>query len=345
MKISPREAMQRAATLASLSPSPDPNPRVGCVITTADGRLLAEGYHRGAGTLHAEALAISRADTDQLDLSGAVAYVTLEPCAHEGRTPSCAKALASAWVSKVVYAQGDPNAEAAGGAAILNEAGIETELNEEFGHLVEGLNADWRFSVTHQRPRVTWKYAATLDGFSAAADGSSQWITGDAARADVHRRRAEHGAILVGTGTALADNPRLTARDTSGVDYPRQPLPVVMGMRDLPEDFHLRTQEGTLFLRTHDPKEALAELHSRGIHSVWLEGGPTLAAAFLRADLIDEVLVYQAPTFLGAGHAAAADFGASTLTAAHGFDLVSVDTLASTDQTDLRVRLIRKGVK
>lgn len=344
MKLSPEQAMRRAVHLAELSPIPDPNPRVGCVITSADGTVLAEGYHRGAGTKHAEADALARAAAEGLDVTGATAYVTLEPCAHHGRTPSCAKALIAAGVSRVIYAQADPNGEASGGATLLADAGIAADLNAEFGELAAHLNPDWTFSVTHKRPRVTWKYAATMDGFSAASDGSSQWITGPAARADVHRLRAQHGAILVGTGTALADNPRLTVRDDTGRDAATQPLRVVAGMSDVPQGFHLHDDAAeTLFVRSHDPAYVLAAVRESGAHSVWLEGGPTLAAAFLKAGLVDDVIAYLAPTFLGAGRASAADFGSQTLTDAKQFELVDVELLPSDTPTDVRVRLTRKG--
>lgn len=352
MKLSPTDAMRRAAQLAELSPLPDPNPRVGCVITSADGDLLAEGYHGGAGTKHAEADALTTADRDGIDVRGAIAYVTLEPCAHHGRTPSCAKALIAAGVSRVVYAQADPNGAASGGAALLENVGIATELNDEFTALVAHINPTWTFSVTHKRPRVTWKYAATLDGFSAASDGTSQWITGAAARADVHRLRSQHGAILVGTGTALADNPRLTVRDESGHSAAAQPLRVVAGMRDIPGEFNLHDDSArTLFVRSHDPHEILAAIHAEGAHSVWLEGGPTLAAAFLKADLVDDVIAYLAPTFLGNGRTASGDFGAATLSAAKHFDLQDVEIVrseasnTSPAQSDIRVRLTRKGEK
>ena len=342
MNLSPLEAMQRATRLAELSPSPDANPRVGCVLTSREGELLAEGYHRGAGTKHAEADALATAARDGVDVTGASAYVTLEPCAHQGRTPSCAKALIAAGVGRVVYAQADPNGAASGGAELLERAGVRADFADDFAQMVAHLNPDWTFSVTHKRPRVTWKYAATMDGFSAAVDGTSQWITGPAARADVHRLRAEHGAILVGTGTALADNPRLTVRGADGSNAPRQPLRVVAGRRPVPRDFHLHDDAApTLFVTQRDPHSILRRIHERGVHSVWLEGGPTLAAAFLRAGLVDDVVAYLAPTFLGSGRAAAAQFDAETLSDAKKFTLLDATLVRSESQTDVRVRLTR----
>jgi diaminohydroxyphosphoribosylaminopyrimidine deaminase/5-amino-6-(5-phosphoribosylamino)uracil reductase len=161
---------------------------------------------------------------------------------------------------------------------------------------------------------VTWKLAATLDGRSAAADGTSQWITGEAARADVHRLRSGCGAILVGTGTALIDDPQLTARQPDGSLYPQQPLRVVMGERDLPATARVLDDAApTWHLRTRDPKTVLAALAEAEVHRLWVEGGPTVAAAFLSAGLVDEVVAYVAPVFLGRGRQAVTDLGITTV--------------------------------
>ncbi|WP_198671425.1 RibD family protein, partial [Desertihabitans aurantiacus] len=185
------------------------------------------------------------------------------------------------------------------------------------------------------RPRVVWKFAATLDGRSAAADGSSRWITGPEARADVHRLRAEAGAVLVGTGTVLADDPRLTVRGPDGTPAGRQPLRVVMGERDLPPGARvLDTAAETWHVRSRDPAAVLGQLSDRGIRRVWLEGGPTLAAAFLAERLVDEVVAYLAPTLLGGGAPAVADLGTTTLGQALRLRLNEVTTLGP----DLRVR-------
>ncbi|MGD8215008.1 bifunctional diaminohydroxyphosphoribosylaminopyrimidine deaminase/5-amino-6-(5-phosphoribosylamino)uracil reductase RibD [Aestuariimicrobium sp. Y1814] len=312
--------LRRALELATRSPAPDPNPRVGAVIVR-DQVLLGEGWHHGAGTPHAEVEALRAAG----DARGATAYVSLEPCNHTGRTAACALALIEAGVSRVVYAQPDPNPVAAGGASTLRQAGIEV-AGGLLAEQAEALNRGWSFSVRHGRPRVTWKFASTLDGRSAAADGTSQWITGGAARADVHRLRDGFGAVVVGTGTALADNPRLTVR----TDPPplRQPLRVVVGRRDLPPTANLLDGSvETLQVRSHDPAEVLAACHARGIHEVWLEGGPVLAAAFLRAGLVDEVIAYLAGALLGAGAQAVADLGVGTIDQAHRFSLVDVTRL------------------
>lgn len=346
LKLEPQLAAARALDLARLSPSPNPNPRVGCVVVSPDGTLLAEGYHRGAGTWHAEAAAINDAVATGTSLKGATAYVTLEPCAHHGRTPSCARALVRAGVAHVVYGQPDPNGPAAGGAAILTAAGIAVRQNDDLRAGSEDLNRDWTFSVTHHRPVVRWKFAGTLDGFSAAPDGSSQWITGPAARADVHRLRAQHGAIVVGTGTVLTDDPHLTTRTSDGTLAARQPLRVVVGRRPVPDQARvLDAAAETLLLSAHDPAEVLAELTGRDIHAVWLEGGPTLAAAFLQAGLVDEVIAYLAPALLGSGRPVAADLGTTSMADLRRFALSDVAMLPSSAtaeqpaQTDLRLTL------
>ncbi|MDN5794116.1 MAG: bifunctional diaminohydroxyphosphoribosylaminopyrimidine deaminase/5-amino-6-(5-phosphoribosylamino)uracil reductase RibD [Intrasporangium sp.] len=302
--------MERALELAALGPWPDPNPRVGCVLVDGAGGLLAEGVHRGAGTAHAEADALAQAGARA---RGCTAYITLEPCAHTGRTGPCAEALVAAGVRAVVYAQTDPNPAAAGGAEVLRRAGVQVVGGCRAAD-AEALNERWARTVRLGRPLVTWKFAATLDGRSAAADGTSQWITGVESRADVHRLRAERDAVLAGTGTVLADDPRLTVRDPDGRPLENQPLRVVMGRRRVPPGAQVAAGPGILQrLPTHDPSEALATLWDRGVRDVWLEGGPTLAAAFVRAGLVDEVYAYLAPALLGSGAPAVGDLGITTM--------------------------------
>jgi diaminohydroxyphosphoribosylaminopyrimidine deaminase/5-amino-6-(5-phosphoribosylamino)uracil reductase len=325
--------MRDALELARLGPAVDPNPRVGAVVTDADGRVVGRGHHRGAGTRHAEVAALAEAGAAA---RGGTAVVTLEPCDHTGRTGPCSEALVAAGVARVVYAQADPNPQAAGGAATLRTAGVAVET----GPLAEdaaALNPAWTFAATHGRPRVVWKFAATLDGRSAAADGSSQWITGPEARADVHQLRSEAGAILVGTGTALVDDPRLTVRHPDGTPRTQQPLRVVMGQRPLPSTAHvLDGTAATWHARTRDPTEVLDGLADRGVRQVWLEGGPTVASAFLTAGLVDEVVAYLAPALLGAGRSAVSDLGVTTLGQALRLRLHEATTIGF----DLRVRAI-----
>ena len=323
--------MRRALELAARGPVADANPRVGAVILDRAGTVIGEGFHEGAGTPHAEVMALREAGGTA---RGGTAVVTLEPCAHTGLTGPCSQALIEAGVSRVVFAQTDPNPSARGGQALLEAAGIATTA----GLLAEqstALNDAWTFSLVHGRPKVTWKYAATLDGRSAAADGSSRWITGAEARADVHQLRAHCDAILVGTGTVIADDPALTVRGSDGRPTGRQPLRVVMGLRPIPESARVLDLDApTLHLATHDPVEALKTLAEREIHHVWLEGGPTVAAAFLEAGLVDEVIAYLAPAFLGSGAPAVADLGIQTIGQALRLTTHEVTTIGA----DIKIR-------
>jgi diaminohydroxyphosphoribosylaminopyrimidine deaminase/5-amino-6-(5-phosphoribosylamino)uracil reductase len=332
-------AMRRALELARTPGVPlGPNPRVGCVLLAPDGSTVATGLHRGAGTPHAEADALSEAGDRA---RGATAVVTLEPCSHTGRTGPCAQALVEAGVARVVFAQTDTTPTARGGADVLRHAGVDVEaglLADE----ARALNRTWTFAVEHGRPFVTWKLATTIDGRSAAADGTSRWVTSAAARRDTHRLRAACDAILVGTGTALVDDPRLTARDADGRDLPRarQLLRVVMGLRPLPATSRvLDAAAETLLLRTRDPHEALAELRSRDRQHVLLEGGPTLAAGFLGAGLVDEVVTYVAPVLLGAGRSSVADLGITTLSDALHLDVTDVATVGAGPETNVRIAM------
>ncbi len=329
--------MRRALELAARGRRPDANPRVGCVLVSPAGDLVAAGWHRGAGTPHAEADALSRAG----ELArGTTAYVTLEPCNHTGRTEPCAQALVAAGVARVVHAQSDPNPRAAGGADALRGRGIVVTSGLLEQEATE-LNATWTHLVTTGRPWVTWKLASTLDGRSAAADGTSQWITGPAARNDVHAKRSQCGAVIIGTGTALNDNPRLTARRTDGTLFDDQPLRVVVGERELRPDARVLDDSApTWHLRTRDPKEVLARLADAEIHHVWLEGGPTMAAAFLAADLVDEVIAYVAPVFLGRGRPSVGDLGITTIADALRLDPTDITVLG----TDVRITASLKEI-
>lgn len=357
-------SMRACLDLATLGPAADPNPRVGCVVTTADGAVAGAGYHAGSGTPHAEVAALSDAAAQGRDVTGGTAYVSLEPCAHTGRTGPCAEALLRAGVARVVVLRRDPGEASGGGAQRLRDGGVQVDLLADLlartdGPAVHGTTAadrrvltaiaeaaaslvePWEFATRHGRPFVTWKYAATLDGRSAAKDGTSKWITGEAARADVHARRATAGAVLAGTGTVLADDPALTVRDETGAPVGDQPLRVVMGERDVPPDAKVfatvERAEPALHLRTHDPHEVLAALHDRGIRHVWLEGGPTVAAAFLAAGVVDEVVGYLAPALLGAGSAAVAGLGIDSMAGILRFELRSVDRVGD----DIRIIMRR----
>lgn len=307
------DAMRRALDLARRGPAHGPNPRVGAVLLGRHGDVLGEGWHAGAGTPHAEVAALRAASDRGVDVHGATAVVTLEPCDHTGRTGPCSLALIEAGVSRVVYAVADPNPVAGGGAERLRSAGVDVVQGVLAGAARE-LLGPWLPAVRSGRPYVTLKLATSLDGRVAATDGTSRWITGSVARRHAHELRAEVDAIVVGTGTALQDDPSLTARTADGALTEHQPLRVVVGHRPVPDGARLRGPGGPLVtVATHDPADVLAELAAREVRHVLLEGGPTLAAAFLRARLVDEVHAYLAPVLLGAGLPAVGDLGISTI--------------------------------
>lgn len=302
-------AMQRALELAALGPVWGANPRVGCVILSPSGERLAEGWHRGAGTAHAEIDALSKLGGKA---PGATVVVTLEPCNHTGRTGPCAEALLAAGVAEVVYAVADPGGNSSGGAARLAAAGVTVDSGL-LADQAEELLFVWLAAMRRQRPFVTAKWGSSLDGRIAAPDGSSRWITGEAARVDVHERRALADAILVGTGTALADDPSLTARAADGSLLAHQPRPVVVGRRPLPADARLRQHPADVTQLSGSPAEVLAHLWQQDTRHAFIEGGPTLTSAFIAAGLVDEYLVYLAPTLLGGPRTATSDLGVTTI--------------------------------
>jgi diaminohydroxyphosphoribosylaminopyrimidine deaminase/5-amino-6-(5-phosphoribosylamino)uracil reductase len=299
-------AMQLAVEQAELVKGKTyPNPPVGAVILDRDGRVVGVGGTQRPGSAHAEVVALRRAGRLA---QGGTAVVTLEPCNHHGKTPPCVDALLEAGIAAVIFAVSDPNPNAAGGAARLAAAGVRVVGDVEADLVTVGPLREWLHKQRTGLPHVTWKYATSIDGRSAAADGSSQWITSEAARADVHRRRATADAIVVGTGTVLVDDPTLTARLADGGLAERQPLRVVVGMRDIPSEAKVLNDDSrTMVIRTHEPSEVLKALSDRT--DVLLEGGPTLAGAFLRAGTIDRILAYVAPILLGGPITAVDDVG------------------------------------
>lgn len=311
--------MARALQLARRGlESTSPNPRVGCVLVR-DGLVLAEGWHRQAGGPHAEADALAQAGQSA---RGATAYVTLEPCSHHGRTAPCADALVAAGIARVVTASEDPNPRVAGsGLARLRDAGI-TVASGVLAAEAEALNAGFFSRMRRGRPRVLCKLAMSLDGRTAMASGESKWITGEAARADVQRLRAQSCAVLTGVGTVLADDPRLDVRDR-----PRHPLRVIVDSRlRTPVDARVLAPPGRVLLACAHTEPARAEglnrtgaeviampgaegrvaldavleaLAARECNDVLLEAGPVLAGAFAEARLVDEYRIYMAPMLLG----------------------------------------------
>lgn len=293
----------------SVKGSTYPNPPVGAVILSADGDIAGVGGTEPTGGAHAEVVAL-RAAGDRA--AGGTAVLTLEPCNHHGRTGPCVDALLKAGVAAVVYAVADPNPIAAGGAARLRDAGVAVTDGLCARETAAGPLREWLHKQRTGLPHVTWKFATSIDGRSAAADGSSQWITSEAARADLHRRRAAADAIVVGTGTVFADNPTLTARLADGSPAPQQPLRVVVGERDIPPDSNVTQGDWpTMLLRTRDPHEVIRALAGRT--DVLLEGGPTLAGAFLRAGVVDRILAYVAPILLGGPVTAVDDVGVANI--------------------------------
>lgn len=324
--------LDRAVARALAGPARDRNPRVGCVLVGPSGQIVGEGHHGGVGTAHAEVAALVAAGTRA---RGATAYVTLEPCHHQGRTGPCADALKEAGVARVVYAVCEPTQRAAGGAIWLRDHGVLVEYHPHAGSYE--LVADWVRAVVLGRPHVTWKVAGSLDGRVAAADGTSRWITSDAARQDCHDLRAQVDAIVVGTGTALSDDPALSARAADGRELPGQPLRVVVGHRAVPAGSRLTTGAApALHVRSHDPREVLDVLGDQGVQTVLLEGGPTLGGAFWSAGCVDELVVYLAPMLLGAGPASVADLGVGTIADAARLRLLDLARVGP----DVRLRLV-----
>ena len=305
-------AMHRALALAeTVRGRTSPNPAVGAVILNHAGNLAGEGATAPAGGPHAEILALRGAGEAA---RGGTAVVTLEPCAHTGRTGPCTEALLKAGVARVVYAVDDPNPEAGGGGARLRDGGVEVVDGVEEHAAASGALRPWLHAMRTGRPYVTWKFAATLDGRVAAADYTSQWISSAASRADAHRLRDVVDAVLVGSGTVLTDDPHLTVRNNDVV-ADHQPLRVVLDRRHrIPQDARVLDRAAeTVVLDTAVPQFAMKALYDRGVRHVLLEGGPTLAGAFVEARCVDEVIAYLAPTLLGAGPAALGDAGIGTL--------------------------------
>jgi len=322
--------MRHALSLAAHGPATGINPQVGCVLVNAAGTIVAEGWHRGAGTPHAEVEALSRIDKNGSSAGippGLTAIVTLEPCNHEGLTGPCSEALIAAGVTRVVYAVSDPGEHSSGGAQRLREAGVLVDAGVLADEASEAMRT-WLTATRLRRPFVTMKWASSLDGRVAAVDGSSKWITGTAARQRVHEQREQSDAILVGTGTVFMDDPSLTARGDGGELMPHQPIPVVIGERTIPSNARVFQHPQTpIIAASRDLPAILADLFERGIRHAYVEGGPMLASAFIRAGLVDEYLVYLAPVLLGGGRLALSDIGVGSIEEARRLSIDSVERL------------------
>jgi diaminohydroxyphosphoribosylaminopyrimidine deaminase / 5-amino-6-(5-phosphoribosylamino)uracil reductase len=313
--------LERCLELADLGArTAAPNPMVGCVLVR-DGAVIGEGWHERPGSPHAEVIALTAAR----DASAATAYVSLEPCAHHGRTPPCSEALIAAGVARVVIGSIDPDPRTKGrGIERLRAGGVEVELaTGDIERRARHQNAGFRTLVRLGRPHVTYKAAVSIDGRVAAAGGEPRWISSPQSRALVHEWRARSGAVVVGIGTALADDPTLTARDCLP-PAERQPLRVVFDraarlpvgsalVRSVGEGavavvcrpgapgIAVLAAAGVEAIEANDPGQALAELGRRGVATVLLEGGPTLASALRREGLVDRLALFVAPLVLGAG--------------------------------------------
>jgi diaminohydroxyphosphoribosylaminopyrimidine deaminase / 5-amino-6-(5-phosphoribosylamino)uracil reductase len=277
-------SLERALELAERGRrTTHPNPVVGAVVVR-NGEVVGEGWHERKGGPHAEVVALEAAGEAA---RGSTLYVTMEPCAHHGRTPPCTDAVLRAGVARVVAGSLDPHPGHGGGLERLRAAGVEVELVDSFEARAQ--NEAWRTWATHERPFVTYKVATTLDGRVTVP--GERWVSGEESRRLVHDLRATSDAVAVGMGTVRADAPLLTAR---GVDALRQPRRLAFGRGPLPPGSELELRTGPL-------DEELRELAAEGVQSLLLEGGPTLAASFLAADLVDKLLVFVAPTLAGDG--------------------------------------------
>ena len=283
------------------------NPIVGAVVVDTAGNIIGEGFHKSGP--HAEVIALEQA----ADLAnGATLYVTLEPCNHQGKTGPCTEAIIKAGIAKVVYAVNDPSAIASGGAKALAAAGLEVQSNSEVTEIAQS-NRAWLYKIKNGRPYFIWKIATTLDGRTAAIDGSSKWITGPDSRAEVSKLRSESSAILVGTATALADNPNLIPRDIETTKE-TNPVRIVMGLREIPSEFNLHDDAAeTVFLKSHDFSELLKLCADHDFNQVFVESGSELGTALLKAGLIDELVIFQAASLLGSGLSFVGDLGATNI--------------------------------
>jgi len=354
--------MQLALALAERAVGlSEPNPRVGCVIVGTDGLILGQGHTQAAGSAHAEIMALRDASARGMDVRGATAYVTLEPCAHHGRTPPCCDALIAAGLGHVVAALTDPNPLVAGqGLQRLRAAGISTELGL-LGHAARELNIGFFSRMLRQRPFVRLKAAASLDGRTALPNGLSQWITGEAARRDGHAWRRRAGAVLTGIGTVRDDDPRLDVRLVESV---LQPLRVVVDSRlETPPGARLMAAPGHVLIVAAelDGREAqaqalqdagaellslpgpqgkvdlsalLSELARRGVNELHVEAGHKLNGSLVREGLVDEFLFYLAPKLLGLGREIAAFGPLATLDEAIELEWTDVAPIGH----DLRIR-------
>ena len=308
-----------------------PNPNVSAAIYGADGSLIADGFHnRTMSVDHAEVVALKKAGAAA---RGATMVVSLEPCAHTGRTPPCVQAIIDAGIAKVIYAVADPNPIAAGGAEKLIDAGIAVEYRES--KELSYVQRAWLHREKTGRPLMLWKVATTLDSKVAASDGTSQWITGPESRADVQELRAQSDAILIGTNTALVDNPHLIPRG-----HTARPVRIISGEQEVPATNRVFDSEArTISVKSKSIPELMKVLRDEGFSQVLVEAGPTLGSALMASGNIDELIIYQAPKMLGAGKEFVSRLGISTLADHLELELLSVKAFGS----DIKSHYLVKG--
>ena len=308
-----------------------PNPNVSAAIYGADGQLVADGIHnRKVSVDHAEVVALKKAGSAA---RGATMVVSLEPCAHTGTTGPCVEAIIEAGIATVIYAVADPNPIAAGGAQKLRDAGVVVEYRESAD--LAFVQRAWLHKVRTGRPLMVWKVATTLDSKVAASDGTSQWITGEVARADVQVLRSQSDAILIGTNTAIVDNPHLIPRG-----HEVRPVRIICGEQEVPATHKVfDSQARTIVVKSKSIPELMQVLTDEGFNQVLVEAGPTLGSALLASGNIDELIVYQAPIMLGAGKEFVSHLGISTLANHLKLERISIETFGS----DLKTHYLVKG--
>ena len=306
-----------------------PNPNVAAAIYSADGKLIADGFHNRAQSAdHAEVVALKKAGAAA---RGATMVISLEPCAHTGTTPPCAQAIIDAGISKVIYAITDPNPIAAGGAQLLTAAGITVEQQKSAE--LEFMQRAWLTKQLLGRPLMIWKVAMTLDSKVAASDGTSQWISGPESRDDVQVLRAQSDAIVIGTNTAIIDNPHLVPRG-----HTARPVRIVCGEQVVPPTHNVFDEQArTITVKSKSTPELMKVLSDEGFNQVLVEAGPTLGSALMATGNIDELIIYQAPKLLGAGKEFVSHLGISTLADHIGLELISAAQFGSDTKSHYRI--------
>ena len=306
-----------------------PNPNVAAAIYSAGGKLIADGFHnRAQSNDHAEVVALKKAGAAA---RGATMVISLEPCAHTGTTPPCTQAIIDAGIAKVIYAITDPNPIAAGGAQLLTAAGITVEQQKSAE--LEFIQRAWLTKQLLGRPLMIWKIAMTLDSKVAASDGTSQWISGPESRDDVQVLRAQSDAILIGTNTAIIDNPHLVPRG-----HAARPVRIICGEQVVPPTHNVfDDQARTITVKSKSIPELMKVLSDEGFNQVLVEAGPTLGSALMATGNIDELIIYQAPKLLGAGKEFVSHLGISTLADHIGLELISAAQFGGDTKSHYRI--------